>query len=104
MTGEPVGETRRALPSWHETGIPGRALVNATAIAAMRGAPTPAALRSYATGRRTHALYGAMPDPVCKVANRRLWLRTDIETWLSCPFQPYQTRAIAAWIAAGRPR
>lgn len=48
----------------------------------MRYAPKYAALRSYATRRRTHSRLGDMPDPVCTVGPSRMWLRTDIATWL----------------------
>lgn len=94
------------LPAWHEAGLPPQAVINLRAIAQLDGAPSYSALRSYATGRRMHALYGPMPDPVARIANRRLWLKTDIEWWLTCPIDEWRRNADAvnAWIQAGRPR
>lgn len=94
------------IPAWHETDLPARAVINLRGIASMSGAPGYAALRSYATGRREHRVYGPMPDPVARIANRRLWLKTDIEMWLTCPIESWQRNksALERWIAAGRPR
>ncbi len=94
------------LLHWHETGLPAESVVNLEAIGQLPGAPKPAALRSYSTRRREHRLLGPMPDPVCRIANRRLWLRTDIELWLTCPLPHYRRskEAVRKWIDAGRPR
>jgi hypothetical protein len=94
------------LPEFYETNLPGRAVINLRSIAQITHAPNYAALRSYATGRREHRVYGPMPDPVARIANRRLWLRTDIEMWLACPIDNWRRNASALerWIAAGRPR
>lgn len=75
-------------------------------IGKLRGAPAYDALRSYATGRRTHALYGPMPAPVARVANRRLWLLAEIREWLTCPIPAWRRseQTIALWIEQGRPR
>lgn len=94
------------LPEWHETGIPAGDVVGLTDIVRMEGAPKYAALRSYSTGRREHALLGPMPDPVCRISNRRVWLRTDVEHWLTCPIPAFRRsrRTVQRWIDAGRPR
>lgn len=94
------------LPQWHETGLPPEAVVNLLEIARMPSSPGYAAIRSYSTGRRTHPLFGPMPDPVCRIANRRLWLRTDVELWLTCPIPKFRRsrRMINKWIEMGRPR
>lgn len=94
------------LPAWHETSLPARAVINLRSIAQITHAPNYDALRSYATGRREHRVYGPMPEPVARIANRRLWLRTDIEMWLTCPVPQWRRNksALERWIAAGRPR
>lgn len=94
------------LPEWHETGLPPESVVSLHEIVRMDGAPRYDALRSYATGRREHALLGPMPDPICRMANRRLWLRTDVELWLTCPIPAFRRsrRTVQRWIDAGRPR
>lgn len=57
------------------------------------------ALRSYATGRREHAVRGPMPEPVARIANRRLWLRTQIEWWLEPMPEAWRRNAaeLARW-------
>lgn len=94
------------LPPWHETQIDPRELVNLTQIAQLPGAPGHDALRSYATGRRQNAILGPMPDPVAFIANRRLWLRRDIELWLICPIPSWRRSkaTLQEWIDKGRPR
>lgn len=96
------------LPDWTEvsTLYSGRDVVNIKVIADMPHAPEYAALRSYATGRREHALYGPMPPPVARFLNRRLWLKADIVEWLTCPLPAWKRNRhdVARWIAAGRPR
>lgn len=94
------------LPQWHETSYDPREVVNLRTIAEMRSAPEYDALRSYATGRREHAVYGPMPRPVARIANRRLWLLADVEEWLTIPIPRWQRsrNTMQAWIAAGRPR
>lgn len=94
------------IPEWHETNYDPAEVVNLRAIAEIPGAPSYAALRSYATGRREHALYGPMPAPVARIANRRLWLMRDIDEWFTVPIPQWRRSkaAIAAWVKAGRPR
>lgn len=95
-------------PEWHTVShlYDSAQVVNLRAIAEMPGAPEYAALRSYATGRREHALYGPMPAPVARIANRRLWLMRDVQEWLTVPIPAWQRskQKIAEWIEAGRPR
>lgn len=94
------------IPQWHETDYYPTQVASLIEIAEEYAAPSYAALRSYATGRRSHALYGPFPEPVCRIANRRLWLRLDIIAWLTCPIPPFRRsrRVVQAWIDAGRPR
>lgn len=94
------------IPQWHETTYDPTEVINLRGIAGILGAPDYAALRSYATGRREHALYGPMPAPVARIANRRLWLVTDVTEWMTVPIARWRRSkpSIAAWIAAGRPR
>lgn len=93
------------IPEWHETNIPPRELVDleeASLIVDMNYAT----MRSYSTGRRTHPWWGRLPDPVCRIANRKLWLRRDIELWVQCPLEPWQRsrRNMRRWAEQGRPR
>lgn len=94
------------LPPWHETTYDPREVVNLRTISELYGAPSYSALRSYATGRREHKILGPMPDPVARIANRRLWLLADIERWLTIPIPQWRRSktTIADWIAQGRPR
>lgn len=96
------------LPEWHEVSdrYDHDDVINLKAIAELDDAPGYDALRSYATGRREHALLGPMPDPVCRIVNRRLWLKADIAAWLHCPIPAWRRtkQAIARWIESGRPR
>lgn len=94
------------LPEWHETGLDADAVVNLKQISEMDDAPGYAALRSYSTGRREHALYGPMPTAVARISNRRIWLRADIELWLTVPIPVYHRspQRIKGWISQGRPR
>lgn len=71
------------LPDWHTTGLHHADVVSIKQILAMEHAPRYDALRSYATHRRTSSLLGPMPLPICRLANQRLWLRTDVERWLA---------------------
>lgn len=94
------------VPDWHRTSYQPHEVVGLVEIAALEGAPEYAALRSYATGRREHALYGPMPAPVARIANRRLWLREQIVEWLTIPIPRWRRtrQAVALWISQGRPR
>lgn len=96
------------LPEWHEVSdlYDAADVVNLGAVAEMDGAPAYAALRSYATNRRTAAVLGPMPDPIARIANRRLWLKVDIETWLTIPIPQWQRckSKVQHWINSGRPR
>ena len=96
------------LPEWHEVSdrYSAAEVVNLGAIARLDGAPGYASLRSYATGRREHALLGPMPDPVARIANRRLWLLADIQRWMTIPIPEWRRSraAVDKWIKDGRPR
>lgn len=94
------------LPEWHDTDYAPEQVTNLREISGMGNAPAYDALRSYATGRREHALYGPMPAPVARISNRRLWLREDVRAWLTCPLPRWRRNRsdIRRWIAAGRPR
>lgn len=94
------------LPLWSDTNYPSAELVNLQAMRDIPGIPEAASLRSYATGRRSHALHGPMPAAVCRVGNRRLWMYADIIRWLTCPIPPWRRskHAIDAWAEQGRPR
>jgi len=70
------------IPQWHEESYDPGDLVSLTDIYALAPFLKAATLRSYATGRRAHRVYGPMPAPVCRISNRKLWLRTQIESWL----------------------
>jgi len=94
------------IPEWHQTSYDPAEVINLRSIAGLTGAPGYAALRSYATGRREHALYGPMPAPVARIANRRLWLMADVQEWLTVPIPAWQRskQKVADWIEQGRPR
>lgn len=81
------------LPDWHESGLAAGDVVHLGDIAALATDLQPAALRSYATRRRTSRKYGPMPEPVATLSNRRLWLRVDIERWLQLHLPPWQRRS-----------
>lgn len=70
------------IPWWHETNYEAHEVVGLSQIALLKNAPPYDALRSYSTHRRTHPTYGPMPAPVCKISNRRLWLLSDIASWM----------------------
>lgn len=94
------------LPEWHEAGLDPASVINLRGIAELKDAPDYAALRSYATGRRENPLLGPMPAAVARIANRRLWLKDEIDAWLRVPIPKWKRTkfAIARWIEAGRPR
>lgn len=70
------------MKPFHLSGYSSDDLVCLREIASEHDEMTYDALRSYATHRRTHIYCGPMPLPVTKIANRRLWLRIDIELWM----------------------
>jgi hypothetical protein len=94
------------IPEWHRTTYQPHEVVGLVDVSKLQGAPEYAALRSYATGRREHALYGPMPAPVARIANRRLWLLAEIREWLTCPIPQWRRseQTVALWIDQGRPR
>lgn len=96
------------IPEWHtvSASYAPHEVAGLVQVAKLPGAPEYAALRSYATGRRVHALYGPMPAAVARVANRRLWLLAEIREWLTCPIPAWRRseQTIALWIEQGRPR
>lgn len=71
-------------PQLHETGLDARDLIGMREIVEHYPSHSPAyaALRSYATGRRVHHWLGPMPRPAAKIGRRKLWLKTEIESWL----------------------
>lgn len=71
------------IPQWHEAGLDPKDVVSMVEISKMPGSPKYDALRSYMTGRRTHRILGPAPAPACRVSNRKVWLRSDIEVWLA---------------------
>ena len=84
MLGDGTGASL-LMSDWHLTDYDPHDVVNLSQISQMSGIVGEIsydALRSYATGRRTHVNCGPMPDHVARVANRRLWLRIDIELWI----------------------
>ena len=74
------------LKPWHYSNLDPQDVLSLADIVKMaEGRIAYSALRSYATHRRTHKLYGPMPAPVSRVANRSLWLRWQIDWWLTDP-------------------
>lgn len=71
-----------ALPLLHETKLDPRDLITLADVARIDHAPAYAALRSYGTRRRTHPWLQEMPEPVCMIGPSRMWVRTEIESWL----------------------
>lgn len=70
------------LPHWHESGFEPQDVISLPQISDLTTEISYSALRSYSTGRRLHWWLGSMPDAVAYIANRRLWLRVEIDAWL----------------------
>lgn len=96
------------IPEWIDVQIPPEELISGPEIADPEQgyAMSRAAIRSYCSRRRDHPLYGRMPRPVCRISGRPLWLKRDVELWLTCPIPEglRSTQRVNAWIRAGRPR
>lgn len=72
------------IPQWHETGIDPRELCSQVQIAELvKRFVSYDTLRQYSCHSRKHRYWGPMPDPVCRISNRNLWLINDIEAWTS---------------------